>query len=985
MSVSVQGFTVDPHTIRDQETQQPKPWTSIVSAEKANGLAQVLKARVEGEVRFDDMSRALYSTDASNYRQVPIGVVIPKTIDDVVTTIACCREYGAPFLSRGGGTSLCGQSCNAAVMADFSKYLNRIIGIDFEKKLARVQPGCNLDILRNAAEKHHLTFGPDPSTHDHNTLGGMMGNNSCGVHSVYAGRTADNVEELDIVTYRGLRLKVGRTSPSELRGIIAAGGAKGEIYRRLAALRDRYADLIRRNYPKIPRRVSGYNLDELLPENGFNVARALIGSEGTCVIILEATLNLVRSPPKRAVAVIAFPDIYQAGDAAAFVRDHGPIGLEAMDDKLIEFMRDKHADMSSVAILPPGNGWLIAEFGGETENEAKEKAKALETALKQRPNPPHIKVAENEHEQQLIWKAREAGLGSTAFVPHHPDAWEGFEDAAVPPERLGNYLREFRKLLDRYDYDTTLYGHFGDGCVHCRIDFGLRTSEGLKKMRRFLDDAASLVVEHGGSISGEHGDGQSKAELLPKMFGPELIEAFREFKSIWDPDWKMNPGKVVDPFPITSNMRLGPDYVPPHVHTHFSFPNDEGNFSRAAIRCVGVGKCRSAVPGDNVMCPSYMATREEAYVTRGRARLLFEMLHGGATEKTWDNPAVEKALDLCLACKGCKRDCPVNVDMATYKAEFRSHYYENKIRPRSAYSMGLIPIWAKAASYAPGLANGLARNALLGSLGKWLAGISQKRSIPAFAPITYTAWRARNPTVNPRGKRVLLFPDTFNNYFRPATAISATIVLEAAGWQVVIPQKPLCCGRPLYDWGMLETAQKWLRQVIDTIGPDIESGTPMVGLEPACVATFRDELPDLFPRDRTAKKLKENAFLFSEFLDGHCGDLKLPQVKKKALTQVHCHHYAVLDVEAENRVMGRLGLDYEVLSSGCCGMAGSFGFESGKYDVSMKAGERVLLPRVRAADRDCLVLADGFSCREQIEQGAGRKTHHLAEIIAENM
>ena len=985
MSVSVQGFRADPHTIRDQETQQPKPWTSIVSARKAEGLAKVLKARLDGEVRFDDMSRALYSTDASNYRQVPIGVVIPKTIDDVVTTIACCREYGAPFLSRGGGTSLCGQSCNAAVMADFSKYLNRIIGIDFEKKLARVQPGCNLDILRNAAEKNHLTFGPDPSTHDHNTLGGMMGNNSCGVHSVYAGRTADNVEELDIVTYRGLRLKVGRTSPSELRAIIAGGGARGEIYRRLASLRDRYADLIRRNYPRIPRRVSGYNLDELLLENGFNIARALIGSEGTCVTILEATLNFVPSPPKRAVAVIAFPDIYQAGDAAAFVREHGPIGLEAMDDKLIEFMRDKHADMSSVAILPPGRGWLIAEFGGETENEAKEKAKELETALKQRPNPLHIKVAENEHEQQLIWKAREAGLGSTAFVPHHPDAWEGFEDAAVPPERLGNYLREFRALLDRYDYDTTLYGHFGDGCVHCRIDFGLRTTEGLKKMRRFLDDAASLAVEHGGSISGEHGDGQSKAELLPKMFGPELIEAFREFKSIWDPDWKMNPGKVVDPFPITSNMRLGPDYVPPHVHTHFSFPDDEGNFSRAAIRCVGVGKCRSAVPGDNVMCPSYMATHEEAYVTRGRARLLFEMLHGGAIEKTWDNPAVEKALDLCLSCKGCKRDCPVNVDMATYKAEFRSRYYGNKIRPRSAYAMGLIPIWAKAASYAPGLANGLARSALLGSLGKWLAGISQRRSIPAFAPITYTAWRARNPSVNPRGKRVLLFPDTFNNYFRPATAISATIVLEAAGWQVAIPQKPLCCGRPLYDWGMLETAQKWLCQIIDNIGPDIESGTPIVGLEPACLATFRDELPDLFPRDRTAKKLKENAFLFSEFLDGHCGDLKLPQVKKKALTQVHCHHYAVLDVEAEKRVMGRLGLDYEVLPSGCCGMAGSFGFESGKYDVSMKAGERVLLPRVRAADRDCLVLADGFSCREQIEQGAGRKTHHLAEVIAKNM
>ncbi len=501
-------------------------------------------------------------------------------------------------------------------------------------------------------------------------------------------------------------------------------------------------------------------------------------------------------------------------------------------------------------------------------------------------------------------------------------------------------------------------------------------------MRRFLDDAASLVVEHGGSISGEHGDGQSKAELLPKMFGPELIEAFREFKSIWDPDWKMNPGKVVDPFPITSNMRLGPDYVPPHIQTHFSFQDDGGNFRRAAIRCVGVGKCRSAVPGDNVMCPSYMVTHEEAYVTRGRARLLFEMLHGGAIEKTWNNPAVEEALDLCLACKGCKRDCPVNVDMATYKAEFRSHYYEGKIRPRAAYSMGLVPIWAKAASYAPGLVNAAARNGLLGRIGKLAAGISKNRSIPSFAPMTYTAWRRRNPTLNPGGRRVLLFPDTFNNYFRPATAISATIVLEAAGWQVVIPVKPLCCGRPLYDWGMLDTAEKWLRQIIDSIGPEIESGTPMVGLEPACVATFRDELTDLFPRDRVAQKLKENTFLFSEFLDRHCRGFRLPQISKKALTQVHCHHYAVLDVEAEKRVMDRLALDYEVMPSGCCGMAGSFGFESGKYDVSMKAAERVLLPRVRAAGRDCLVLADGFSCREQIEQGVGRRTNHLADIIA---
>ncbi len=983
MSVAaLHGYSRDPHSIPDQRTQRPQPWQKVVPGQTALDLASDLRARLEGEVRFDDMARALYSTDASNYRQVPIGVVIPKTISDVIATLECCRKYGAPFLSRGGGTSLCGQSCNAAVMADFSKYLNHIVEVDPAKKLARVQPGCVLDVLRNEAEKHHLTFGPDPSTHDHNTLGGMCGNNSCGVHSVMAGRTADNVHELDIITYRGLRLTVSRTSPTELQRIIAQGGAKGEIYRRLATLRDRYAELMRKNYPKIPRRVSGYNLDELLPENGFNVARALVGSEGTCVTILEATLNLVPSPPKRSVAVLGFPDIYTAGDAAAFVRNHGPIGLEAMDQKLIDYMRDKHADMSSIEILPEGRGWLIAEFGGDTEDEALEKAEALRIAFDKREVRPHIKIAKDEHEQRLIWKARKAGLGSTAFVPHHPDAWEGWEDAAVPPERLGVYLREFRILLDRYEYDTTMYGHFGDGCVHCRIDFGLRTQEGLEKMRRFLDDAASLVVEHGGSISGEHGDGQSKAELLPKMFGPDLIEAFREFKSIWDPDWKMNPGKVVDPFPITSNIRLGPDYVPPDIHTHFNFTDDGGNFRRAAMRCVGVGKCRSAVPNGQVMCPSYMVTHEEAYVTRGRSRLLFEMLHGGALAQSWDNPAIEEALDLCLACKGCKKDCPVNVDMATYKAEFRSHYYENKRRPRAAYSMGLIRYWAELASRAPSFANALARMPVLGALGKFAGGIAQQRSIPPFAPQTYTAWRRRHPTINPNGKRVLLFPDTFNNYFRPATAISATLALEAAGWQVVLPVKPLCCGRPLYDWGMLGIAERWLCDIMNCIGPEIESGTPMVGLEPACVATFRDELPDLFPRDRTAKKLKENTFLFSEFLDRYCKYFVLPESGGKALAQIHCHHYAVLDVEAERRVMNRLGLDYEVLPSGCCGMAGSFGFEREKYDVSMRAGERVLLPRVRAADADCLIIADGFSCREQIEQGTGRKTRHLAEVIA---
>jgi len=970
-----------PRSSVDQRTQLPRVWTDIVSEESAEQLAMSLRSRTSSEVRFDNPSRALYCTDASNYRQVPIGVVIPKRIEDVIETLALCRQYHVPFLSRGGGTSLCGQSCNAAVLVDFSKYLDRILELDPARKFARVEPGCVLDILRNAAEKYHLTFGPDPSTHDHNTLGGMVGNNSCGVHSVMAGRTADNVRSLKIVTYRGLQLTVGVTPDTELRSIIASGGKRGEIYRRLVELRDRYVRLIRERYPNIPRRVSGYNLDELLPENGFNVARALVGSEGTCVTVLEATLDLVHSPPVRALAVLGFDDIFKAADAAAFVRSHGPIGLEAMDDKLIEFMKAKHRDMSSVEVLPDGKGWLIAEFGGDTEQEAADKANALKSAFHGRPDKPNIKVSTDAVEQARIWKAREAGLGSTAFVPHHPDAWEGWEDSAVSPERLGGYLRGLKALFRDYGYDSTLYGHFGDGCVHCRINFGLRTINGLVKMRRFLDEAADLVVEHGGSISGEHGDGQSKAELLPRMFGPELIDAFREFKSIWDPDGMMNPGKIVDPFPIASNLRLGPDYVPPKIETHFKFPADEGNFARAGIRCVGVGKCRSADPHDNVMCPSYMATSEEMHVTRGRARLLFEMLHGGAIEKAWRNDAVEEALNLCLACKGCKGDCPVNVDMATYKAEFRSHYYEGRLRPRAAYSMGLIHRWAHIGSHMPRVANTFTQTAGLASVVKFAGGIAQQRRMPAFAVEPFWKWH-RNRTARQSGKPVILFVDTFNNYFRPRTAIAATCVLEQAGYRVIIPEQPICCGRPLFDWGMLDTAKALLERILDQLKSEIESGTVMVGLEPACTATFRDELINLFPENALARRLSRQTLLFSEFIDEHASKFAFKPVKRTAIVQIHCHHHSIMKDTAERRVLDRLGLDYQIMPSGCCGMAGSFGFERDKYDLSMKAAERVMLPRVRTAAANTLVLANGFSCREQIEQATSRATLHIAELMA---
>jgi FAD/FMN-containing dehydrogenase len=528
-------------------------------------LADALQAKIKGEVRFDNGSRALYATDGSNYRQPPIGVVIPKDAEDVVQTVVVCRQYGAPVLPRGCGTSLAGQCCNVAVILDMPKYMNQIIDLDPETRRARVQPGVVLDNLRDAAERHNLTFAPDPSTHSHNTLGGMIGNNSCGVHSVMGGRTADNIEEMDVRTHDGLRLRVGRTSEEELERIIQQGGRRGEIYARLKSLRDRYADLVRQRYPQIPRRVSGYNLDELLPENGFHMARALVGTEGTCVTVLEATTRLVYSPPARSLLVLGYPDVYTAGDHVPEIMAHQPVGLEGIDDLLIVYMKKSGLHPEDIQLVPEGGGWLLVEFGGETKEEADERAHKLMEDLKKSSGAPSMRLYDKVEEETKIWEIRKSGLGATAFVPEMNDTWPGWEDSAVPPDRLGDYLRDLRGLFKKYSYECSLYGHFGQGCVHTRIDFDLVTAEGIEKYRSFINGASDLVLKYGGSFSGEHGDGQSRGELLPKMYGEELVQAFREFKSIWDPEGKMNPGKVVEPYRIDENLRLGPNYNPPRT------------------------------------------------------------------------------------------------------------------------------------------------------------------------------------------------------------------------------------------------------------------------------------------------------------------------------------------------------------------------------------------------------------------------------------
>ncbi len=955
------------------------------------GLQSELMRSVEGEVRFDAGSKAMYAVDGSNYRQVPIGVVVPKSKEDVINTVAACRNFGAPLLSRGGGTSLAGQCCNVAIVIDWTKYMHGVLEMNSRERWARVLPGTVCDELRGHAMRetnNQLVWGPDPATHDHCTFGGMIGNNSCGAHAQMSGKTDNNIEELEVLLYDGTRLIIGWMTDSDWDKHISQGDRTADIYRNLRSLRDRYAGLVKEKYPPIPRRVSGYNLDQLIPgkDGRFNVARSLVGSEGTLVTILEARCRLIDAKAERVILMLGYPDVYEAGDHVTDIDPFGPTALEGIDNRLYDNIQQKAGPHAAyLKMLPEGKGWLMAEFGAARRQDAIDLANQVMEALKKKPGAPSMKLFTDSDDMHHLWAVRESGLGATAFVPGEADTWPGWEDSAVPPEKLGRYLRDLRALFSKYSYDPALYGHFGQACVHCRVNFRLTSAEGIRQWRSFMDEATELCAKYGGSFSGEHGDGQARAEFLEKMFGPELIGAFREFKSIWDPDWKMNPGKVVEPYRIDENLRLGADYHPWDPATHFKYPDDHGSFAHAALRCVGIGKCRrkeSKRPEDDTMCPSFMVTHEERHTTRGRAHHLWEMLHGGVINDGWRDDTVKKALDLCLACKGCKGDCPVNVDMATYKSEFLSHYWEGRIRPRQAYAFGFIDRWARLASVWPGLVNLVTQTPGLSHLAKTLAGMPLKRTIPEFAPQTFQARFKKRKSKSAATKgHVLLWPDTFNNNFFPETAEAAAEVLESAGFAVQVPQTHLCCGRPLYDYGFLDEAKKYLKRILSQLEPSINAGTPIVVLEPSCASVFRDELHSLFPDDPLAQKLKKQTFLLSEFLQHKAGDWQMPQLPRSAIVQGHCHHKSVLKFDDENAVLKKLGLDYKVVASGCCGMAGSFGFEADKYDVSRDIGEGVLLPEVRKAAPDTLLIADGFSCREQISQETGRHALHLAEVI----
>ncbi|WP_055703171.1 FAD-binding and (Fe-S)-binding domain-containing protein [Streptomyces silaceus] len=925
-----------------------------------DGLARDLRAAVRGEVDLSVTARALHTMDASNYRRVPDAVVAPRDADDVAAALAVCRERGVPVVARGAGTSIAGQATGVGVVLDLTRHMNRIVSLDPGARTAVVQPGVVLDDLRSAAAAHGLTFGPDPSTHSRCTLGGMIGNNSCGSHSVAWGTTADNIRRLTVVGGQGGSHRLGHGwdgAPEGLRPLI-----------------DRHLALLRTGFPDLPRRISGYALDALLPERGPDLARAFCGSEGTLGIVTEADVRLVEAPRARALAVLGYADESAAAQAAAGLLPHGPLTVEGMAADLVR-------GSSHAGGLPEGGAWLFVETGGDSPAEARARAESIVRAA----DVTDALVVDDPAGQRALWRVREDASGTATRMPDGSEAWPGWEDCAVPPARLGDYLKDFRALLSDHGLRGTPYGHFGDGCIHVRIDFDLLSREGVARFRRFSEDLAELVVAHGGSLSGEHGDGQARAELLPKMYGPELVRLFERVKDVWDPAGLLNPGMLVRPAPLDADLRFAPLPREP-VDVAFGYPHDGGDFSAAVRRCVGVAKCRTAAPASptSVMCPSYRVTGEEEHSTRGRARLLHEMLAGEVVTDGWRSTEVRDALDLCLSCKGCRSDCPVGVDMATYKAEFLHHHYEGRRRPAAHYTMGWLPRWlrAVAATRTAPLVNALARVRPLAALGKRLGGIDARRPVPEVATRTLRQWwRGRPQDSLPARPDLVLWPDTFTDHLAPSVGRAAVRVLEAAGLTVALPPGGVCCGLTYVSTGQLDRARAVLRATLDRLAPVLETGIPVVVLEPSCAAALKADLAELLGDDPRAHRLAASVRTFAQALEELAPQWRPPRVDRPVVGQTHCHQHAVLGDAAERRLREKAGLTGE-LTGGCCGLAGNFGFERGHYDVSAACAEEQLLPAVRRAPDDAVVLADGFSCRTQLDQLARVRGEHLAELLA---
>jgi FAD/FMN-containing dehydrogenase/Fe-S oxidoreductase len=921
--------------------------------------------------------RAEYSSDASNYRVVPQAVVFPRTVDDVLAAAAVCRELAVPLTVRGGGTSIAGNAVGPGVVLDLSRHLDKVIGVDPDARTATVQPGVVLDQLQRAARPHGLRFGPDPSTHSRCTLGGMIGNNSCGAHAMAYGTTAANVLSLDVLDGTGRRLRAGEGGQGW------EGGQESTGVPGLDAFVAEKLDPLAGEFGRFRRQVSGYSLEYLLASRSPNLARALTGSEGTCGIVLGATVALVPLPAATALCVLGYPDMPAAADDAPALTRPDVLALEGIDSRMVDVVRANRAN-AAVPALPDGSAWLFAEVGGGSEAEALASARALAASA----GAVDSLVVPAGPEAATLWRIREDGAGLGSRTAAGAPAWPGWEDAAVPPERLGPYLREFGALMDGHHLDGLLYGHFGDGCVHIRIDLPLADHPG--RLRPFLTEAAHLVASYGGSLSGEHGDGRARSELLPIMYSRQAIEAFGAFKALFDPKGLLNPGIIVGPAAVDADLRLA-EARPLRAGGGFALAADGGDLSAAAHRCVGMAKCRAdngAAGG--FMCPSYLATRDEKDSTRGRARVLQELANGSLVTGGWRAPEVHEALDLCLSCKACSRDCPVSVDMATYKSQVLSQAYRGRLRPRSHYALGWLPRWVRLAGLAPGLANAVLRLPPVASAARLAAGIDQRRPLPAFARGALPAPRARPareaapaPGAGPEsGRQVVLWTDTFTGAFSPQIAGSAAALLAEAGFSVTVPDGSPCCGLTWISTGQLRGARARLRATVEALTGYVEAGMTIVGLEPSCTAALRGDLPELLDGDPRARAVAAATRTLAEtlltgtdlsWLDGRLAG-------RRIIAQPHCHQHAVMGYHADLAVLRAAGAQVETLA-GCCGLAGNFGMERGHYDVSVAVAEHALLPALRQAPEGTLLLADGFSCRTQASQLAGWHARHLAELL----
>lgn len=948
-------------------------------------LHQQLHSSLSGECDFSSAGIALYTSDASNYRQIPLGVVFPKNSDDIRLATRLCKEKGLPVLMRGGGTSQNGQCVNTAVILDCSRYMNRVLHIDTDSRQALVEPGLVCDALKVAAEQHGLTFGPDPATHSRCTLGGMIGNNSCGPHSMLAGKTMENVLELEILTADGDQFWVGPTTEDELSAIIAKNDAQSRIYAQLVNLRDRYEDEIRQRFPSIKRRVSGYNLDQLLPENEFNVARALVGSEGTLVSILQARVNLIENPACKQLIVLGFENIFAAGDCVPEIMPFKPIAMEGLDWNIIGGLNDRNLKQREVALLPDGFAWMLVELCAGDETRLAQLCNDFEAAMDASVSVKSCRRITNPTEVKDIWSIREQGASATSMSldPTQPDPIVGWEDTAVDPYQLGDYLREFQALVDRYGYSTSLYGHFGDGCIHARITFDTRTTQGVEQWRCFSQEIAHLVVKFGGSLSGEHGDGQAKAEFLPIMFGESLMQAFREFKRAWDPESRMNPGKLIDAYKMDEHLRFGPSYTRPHTHTTLSFVEDVDGFARASERCIGMGKCRAQ---SGAMCPSYQASNEERYSTRGRAHLLHEMLRGDVILDGWENRQIADSLEHCLSCKACKHECPTQVDIASYKSEFMHAHYKKRRRAIHQYVFGHVGTVLPGLSRFPRIVNYL-QSGITGGIAKAVLGISPQIQLPPLSEISFSTWTEGNADYNDTHfywfgdsdhPPVVLWADSVNNHYRPDVLMSAVNVLKLAGFHVAVARSHFCCGRALYEYGFLDQARRQLQSIMENLHPHLPINASLVILEPSCLSVFKDELKRMFSHDEKARDLGNRAMTITAFLSAQ--KIIPKRSLKSGLLHLHCHDKASAETH-ERDWMQQCFKKLTEPESGCCGMAGTFGMREKTRPLAHRLFNRHLKPAVESAAQDVIIVTNGFSCKKQFSDHSPRTLMHPVQVI----